>query len=930
MRTRAARCLFCLVVSLSTVPLSGADAQLVGYWPLDGNAVDMSGNNLLGTVTDAAFLVDPFGLGLSVNGNLDSMVEVPPNNLLAPSNAVAISLWFNQRSAVGQFACLAYKAARLPGSVPGFGDRSYSLWVLPGGGGLHFTSTGDGQPGQAAIYTGTGLFTLNQWVNAVGVVDTSSHLMSLYLNGNLAGQVPYPGNSIIAGNYPFQVGAPVEPLTGGDQTGFDGIINEVRVYNRALSSNEVVQLFNSRTVVTVQGRVTDNQGGVPGATVTLSVGQTQVEQTTTDALGNYQLAPVGGGVYVLAVSEGTHADSARAIMLAPSTAWQDFQLTSLPPAPGVVQVSRQPMTGFTQSPNGTLMAFQGGAQEGAFVPIPEGGSLPAASMTIVLTHGLNNSSSDWPTAMAKALRAQYGTQQLTPAMANILAWDWHEAAASVIDFPPEERTPSQGLALGQELQLLLGATYSQKMHFMGHSLGAMVNAAAVNYLRGQRTGQQPVSPTPWKATPIHVTLFDGAEAASGLEALGGGVGVLFDGISASIRNSTDLIEGFNGDLLGWKPSVPFSATWADNYVSLFGYYQPTAVNVFLEGGFALYPPPQVLDLHGFPQEWYTNSIASPTSCILGFQQSFESGLSASGSTPPLFPPTGDAFALGVSYVQSPAAMLADPLTLSLDLLPAINLFAAVGTVEGDVLQGLGTGIQAVGDVAAQVAPAAQSAAESAAEGFNYVENLAAQGERSVVNLYDSAVLQLWLHTTPSPAPGPGVRPMDLTNGTPMAWLTIGIPTNATAMAFDFAVQGNPVDDAMVCGIGQTNLFSMQAKYVPTNTISSSRLIDVSPWVGQQVELFFGFMGGASTNATLEVENIRFYALQPPSLNIQFSNGTAVLTWPSSAVGYAIESTTSLSAPSWETTTNAPALSAGSYALTNGVADQARFFRLRSR
>jgi hypothetical protein len=674
-------------------------------------------------------------------------------------------------------------------------------------------------------------------------------------------------------------------------------------------------------LITVQGRVTDSQGGVPGATVTLSVDQTEVEQTTTGALGNYQLAPVDGGVYVVAVSESTHADSARAITLTPSTAWQDFQLASLPPVPGVVQVSRQPTTGFTQSPLGTLMAFQGGA----FVAIPEGSSLPAAGMTVVLTHGLNNSSSDWPTAMAEALRTQQGTPYLTPAMANILAWDWRDAAASLAIFPPEERTPSQGVALGQELQKLLGATYSQPIHFTGHSLGAMVNTAAVNYLHSQATAQQPVSPTPWAATPIHVTLFDGAEAASALEAVGG-AGVLFNGISASIRNSTDLIQGFNGDMMGWKPSVPFSATWVENYVSLFGYYQPQAVNVFLEKGIALCPPP--FGAHSYPQQWYTNTIASPTSCTLGFQRSFEYGLVVSGTTCPVFPPPGDDFAAGVSYEQPLLPLSGDP--LGLELLPPGNWQAALGTLDGGAVQGVGTGIQAVGDVVAEVAPAAQSAGALAAEGFNYVENLAAQGEQGVVNLYDSAVLRLTLHTTAPPVPGAGPHPMDLTNGTPMAWLTIQIPANATAMAFDFAVEGNPVDDAMVCGIGQTNLFSMEAKYVPTNTISSSRLIDVSPWVGQQVELFFGLMGGTSTNATLEVENIRFYALQPPSLNIRISNGTAVLTWPSSAAGYAVETTASLSAPSWETITNAPALSAGGYALTNGIGDQTRFFRLRSR
>ena len=82
----------------------------------------------------------------------------------------------------------------------------------------------------------------------------------------------------------------------------------------------------------------------------------------------------------------------------------------------------------------------------------------------------------------------------------------------------------------------------------------------------------------------------------------------------------------------------------------------------------------------------------------------------------------------------------------------------------------------------------------------------------------------------------------------MAWIPVQIPTNAMVMAFDFIVEGDPVDDVLVCGIGETNLFSLEAKYIPTNTISASRLIDVSTWAGTTNELFFGFMGKTSTEA----------------------------------------------------------------------------------
>lgn len=64
---------------------------------------------------------------------------------------------------------------------------------------------------------------------------------------------------------------------------------------------------------------------------------------------------------------------------------------------------------------------------------------------------------------------------------------------------------------------MLGAGYSQEIHFIGHSLGTLVNAAAANFLHGDRTAQQAVSATLWSPTRTHLTLLDAAESAAGLE-----------------------------------------------------------------------------------------------------------------------------------------------------------------------------------------------------------------------------------------------------------------------------------------------------------------------------------------------------------------------------------------------------------------------------
>ena len=86
------------------------------------------------------------------------------------------------------------------------------------------------------------------------------------------------------------------------------------------------------------------------------------------------------------------------------------------------------------------------------------------------------------------------------------------------------------------------------------------------------------------------------------------------------------------------------------------------------------------------------------------------------------------------------------------------------------------------------------------------------------------------------------------------------------------------------------------------------LIDVSAWAGTTDELFFGFLGGTSSNATPVIENIRFYSVEAPRLEIVQGGSTALLNWSSTAGGYIVETTPTLSSPAWEALTNAPTIS----------------------
>jgi len=630
------------------------------------------------------------------------------------------------------------------------------------------------------------------------------------------------------------------------------------------------------------------------------------------------------------------------VTLNASTAEQDFQLKPTPKTPVTQQVNRQPTLSFTTGPQGATLKIFDGTQ---FVPVTAANTPSPNLMTIVLTHGWINpllpgasGIDDWPTTLAANLRAN----GITANVANIIAWDWRTAATGIA--PPQINTPSQGVALGTNLLAALGANYSHPVHFFGHSLGTMVNAAAINFLHGERvpSTRADISPTPWPNSGepfIHVTLFD--EAADVTEGTTASQ-LIFDGNTVSQSSSPELLSADNNSSLNWSPPLPIHYTWADNYVSLVGFYHPNAVNVLLQDGFVFYG----LLAHSYPQQWYGESIANPLDANnpLGFQNSFE--YAKKNSLPfSIIPPAELSDAYWQTSLSEQLALSPIPLGLGPVVIDARDgafdvAFSAFGNKATAVVAGYDGAVQVVGDVSTAIQDGTQQAGQIISQGVNYVSGVAAQGGQAVVNIIDSsASLGLFL-TSRIGVPGSVVKnnlphPLGTPDGnnessTPaMAWVPVQFPANATGMAFDFTVSGDPMDDVLVCGVGTNNLFSLEAKYIPTNTLSTSTLIDVSQWSGTTNELFFGFMGGTSTNTTLQIQNIRFYSFAFPQLQIQPMNGVLVLSWPSTANGYVLESTTNITASAWEAVTNGPIINGSSYVFTNTWSDQSRFFRLRS-
>jgi uncharacterized repeat protein (TIGR03803 family) len=87
-----------------------------------------------------------------------------------------------------------------------------------------------------------------------------------------------------------------------------------------------------------------------------------------------------------------------------------------------------------------------------------------------------------------------------------------------------------------------------------------------------------------------------------------------------------------------------------------------------------------------------------------------------------------------------------------------------------------------------------------------------------------------------------------------------------------------------------------------------------------------YSGGAFTNGT--IFSLALAAVSLPELTIVASGNNVVLTWPSEATGFILQSTTNLVSPSvWTAVPTPPVVVNGQNTVTNPISGTEQFFRL---
>lgn len=268
------RTFFILIVFVVPVVLFG-NAQaaindgLVAYYPFNNNANDESGNQNDGDVNGPVLSRDRLGNYNSAyrfDGESDFILVDDDSTIDIPGPNFSISAWI-QVNSFGSTQVIVRKALEP--------NLEYML-AITSEGMLYF----DGEAGSNWGTVSDNSITLGEWHHVAGVRNNGQVL--LYIDGSL-NKTSTTSLGTRATTGPMTIGINYDEYLNNTQStwDFNGLIDEVRIYNRALSISEIEELGDEVDGTSDHDQVTITSGTLNSANLSTSAPQITVDPGET-------------------------------------------------------------------------------------------------------------------------------------------------------------------------------------------------------------------------------------------------------------------------------------------------------------------------------------------------------------------------------------------------------------------------------------------------------------------------------------------------------------------------------------------------------------------------------------------------------------------------------------------------------------------------
>jgi hypothetical protein len=211
------------------IPCAVLPPGLISWWSGNGSANDIIGANNGTLVNGTSFAPGKVRQAFSLDG-VDDHIIIPHNLNLNPAN-ISVEAWIKAKNTS------AYQIV----IDKGHGNGNNSGWVLqirPAG--IVDFCYGNGTLDYACA-TSTSILTDDAWHHVAGTFDGAE--VKMYIDGNLEDSLAYSGTPQ-ANDQDVYIGA----AWWGEPRFFSGLIDEVQIFSRALSAEEIAATYNAGDV----------------------------------------------------------------------------------------------------------------------------------------------------------------------------------------------------------------------------------------------------------------------------------------------------------------------------------------------------------------------------------------------------------------------------------------------------------------------------------------------------------------------------------------------------------------------------------------------------------------------------------------------------------------------------------------------------------